>query len=198
MNNQNMRTNMQNSIEFFKNGGVVIFPTDTAYGIGCRMDREDSVKRIYDIKKRSLDNALLVLVDSIEMAQEYVEIPDSVKEKLIDRYWPGGLSIFLKTKKGRVPGIVTANTDVLAVRLPEHDEIRKIIHDVGVPIIATSVNISGEKTPYLFSEVDKNICSQVDYVLEGECTYKKESTIIDTTTMPWKIIRQGAVDIKSL
>ncbi len=187
--------NVKEAVDVFKNGGIVIFPTDTAYGIGCRMDNEISVKRIFEIKKRSLGNALLILVDSVKMAEEYVEIPEGVKERLISKYWPGGLSLFLKCKPGKVPGVVTANTPILAVRWPDHNEIEEVIHEVGVPIIATSANISGEETPYSLDQVNKALLEQVDYVMSGECTYKKESTIVDTTVSPWKIVRQGAVKV---
>lgn len=191
-----MSKNSIRAIEVFNKGGIVIFPTDTAYGIGCRMDNETSVRRVFEIKKRSLDNALLVLVNSLEMAEKYVEIPQDVREKLVNKYWPGGLSIFLNTKPGKVPGIVTANSSVLAVRWPDHKIIEKIISGVGVPIIATSANISGGQTPYSLNEVDSKLLEKVDFVLEGECTYKKESTIIDCTVEPWKIIRQGAVQLE--
>ncbi len=188
--------NTQKAIDTIKNGGVVIFPTDTAYGIGCRMDNKVAVDRIFKIKERSKKNPLLVLVDSIQMAEEYVEIPNDVKHKLLDFYWPGGLSVFFKTKKNKVPDIVTAKTSVLAVRLPNHKILQEIIHIVGVPIIATSANKSGEATPYAVDNIDDDIKRKVDMVFNGECTYKKESTIIDTTVNPWKIIRVGAVTVK--
>ncbi|MGE5041844.1 MAG: L-threonylcarbamoyladenylate synthase [Candidatus Levyibacteriota bacterium] len=187
--------NVHKTIEVFKNGGIVVFPTDTAVGIGCRMDNEASVRRIFEIKQRSFDNALLVLVDSEEMAEQYVAIPEEVKTKLIDIYWPGGLSIFFKTKLGKVSGLVTGNTDILAVRWPKHAELQNIITAVGVPIIATSANISGGITPYTIQDVNRQVLKKADYVMEGECTYKKESTIIDTTVTPWKKIREGAIKI---
>ncbi len=190
-----MNNNSTQVIKVFKEGGIVIFPTDTAVGIGCRMDDENAVKKIFNIKNRELNNALLVLVDGVNMAQKYVQIPDDVRIKLIDKYWPGGLSIFLKTKRGTVPGIVTANSDVLAIRLPDHKDMQHVIHEVGVPIIATSANISGGETPYRIEDVNKKILTQVDYVLQGSCTYEKESTIVDTTVLPWRIIRQGVVKI---
>lgn len=190
-----MDDNVKEVIEIFKKGGIVIFPTDTAFGIGCRMDDEKAVRRIFEIKQRSLDNALLVLVDGIKMAEEYVSIPDEVRKKLIDPFWPGGLSIFFQVKPGKVPGIVTANTQTLAIRWPKHEIIEQIITAVGVPIIATSANRSGETTPYTLEELDEGVVEQVDTVLEGECTFKKESTIIDATTNPWQFIRKGAVDV---
>jgi L-threonylcarbamoyladenylate synthase len=184
------------TVEVFKNGGVVIFPTDTVYGIGCRIDDEAAVKRVFDIKKRDYSKPLLTLVDSMEMAQQYVSIPKDVKQKLLDRYWPGGLTVFLKCNLEKVPSIVRSGTDSLAIRLPDNENIRTIINKVGVPIIATSANLSGGKTPYSISEIDEELISKVDFVLKGECTFKKQSTIIDGTVNPWKIIREGVVKIE--
>lgn len=187
--------NTQKAIQLFREGKVGIFPTDTAFGIGCRMDDSAAVERVFEAKQRARDNALLVLVDSLKMAEKYVEVPDDVREKLIDTHWPGGLSIFFKTKPGMVLPIVTANTNVLAIRLPDHKGIEHIIHEVGVPIIATSANKSGGVTPYTMEEIDSEMLERVDFVLAGECTYKTESTIIDTTVTPWKTIREGAVKL---
>lgn len=187
--------NVQSAIECFLNGKVGIFPTDTAFGVGCRMDDENAVKRVFEVKERALNNALLVLVDSIEMAEKYVEIPDEVRQQLTDKHWPGGLSIFLKTKKGMVLPLVTAGTDILAVRWPDHKVMEHIIHEVGLPIIATSANKTGGVTPYSMEDIDKKILEKVDFVLPGVCTYMKESTILDTTVVPWKKIREGAVKL---
>ena len=183
------------AVEVLNSGGIVIFPTDTAFGIGCRIDDEKAVKRVFEIKKRDYSKPLLALVDSMEMAREYVSILEGVKQKLLDKYWPGGLTVFLKCNLEKVPSVVRSGTESLAVRLPDHDEIRNIISQVGVPILATSANISGEKTPYLLSEVSNELISKVDFVLEGECTLKKQSTIIDCTANPWKIVRKGAVEV---
>ncbi len=183
------------AVEVLNSGGIVIFPTDTAFGIGCRIDAEAAVKRVFDIKKRDYSKPLLALVNSIQMAMQYVEIPDDVQGKLLDKYWPGGLTVFLKCNPEVVPGIVRSGTDSLALRLPDHKEIREIINRVGVPILATSANISGEKTPYSIDEVNKELLSKVDFVLNGECTYKIQSTILDCTVIPWKIVREGAVKI---
>lgn len=190
------KLNIQDAINCIKSGGVGVFPTDTVFGIGCRMDNEESVKRVFDIKKRAYDNALLVLVDSVQMATSYVKIPQDVRKKLVDVYWPGGLTIFFTCRENKVPAVVNAGTSILAIRWPKQTMIERIIQSVGVPIIATSANISGEDTPYSLSEVSKNIIAQVDFVLDGECTYKKESTIIDTTVKPWNIVRSGAVNIE--
>ncbi|MBI2195790.1 MAG: threonylcarbamoyl-AMP synthase [Candidatus Levybacteria bacterium] len=181
--------------EVLKNGGVVIFPTDTAFGIGCRIDDEKAVRRVFELKKRDYNKPLLALVNSIEMAREYVSIPKDVEEKLLDRYWPGGLTVFLKCNLEKVPSIVRSGTDSLALRLPDHTDISTVIGRVGVPILATSANISGGSTPYTIFDVNRELISKVDFVLNGECTFRKQSTIIDCTLNPWKIIRQGAVKV---
>lgn len=191
----NMNETIDKAVEVFKNGGIVIFPTDTAFGIGCRIDEVESAKRVFDIKKRDYSKPLLALVNSIEMARKYVSIPEDVQEKLLDKYWPGGLTVFLKCNLEKVPSIVRSGTDSLALRLPDHDDIRKMIKRVGVPILATSANISGEPTPYSISEVNEELIAKVDFVLTGDCTLKKQSTIIDCTVKPWKIVREGAVKI---
>src|SRR5690348_10879973 len=95
------------AIEVLKDGGIVIFPTDTAFGIGCRIDDEDAVKRLFTIRKRPETKAVPVLVSSLHMAQKYVqEVPQDVIEKLIKPFWPGALTIVLSCKKEMIPDLV--------------------------------------------------------------------------------------------
>ena len=186
---------IQQATEVFKSGGVVIFPTDTAYGIGCRMDNVDSVHKVYELRNRPKEKAVLVLVSDIEMAQKYVEISERVSEQLIKKYWPGGVTIILPCKTKTVSSIVRAEGSTLAVRMPDHTVLRKIIQDVGVPIIAPSANFSGDTTPFRLEDVNSELLSNVDFVLEGECTTPGQSTIIDCSTSDWKIVRQGVVEV---
>lgn len=185
-------------INNFKNGKVGIFPTDTAFGIGCRMDDEKAVKRVYKIRNRPKEKALLVLVSSIGMAEKYVFIPEDVKTKLINKYWPGALTIILKCKEEKVLPIVRSNGETLAVRLPNHKILTNIIEKVGVPIVAPSANFSGEKTPTVSLDIDRKLKNMVDFAMSGMCTMNGVSTIIDCTKKPWKIVRQGVVGISAL
>ena len=180
-------------VQYFKNGKVGIFPTDTAFGIGCRMDDERAVKRVYSIRNRPEEKALLVLVSSVEMAEEYVFINDEERHELIEKYWPGGLTVILKCKKEKVLPIVRSNGETLAVRMPDHEVLRNIIKKVGVPIIAPSANFSGKQTPFKLSEIDEKLKAKVDFILPGMCTMKGVSTIIDATVLPWRIVRQGVL-----
>lgn len=187
--------NISKAIQTFQSGGIVIFPTDTAYGIGCRMDDEKTVERLYEIRKRPKEKAILILVDSVEMAEKYLKkIPEDVLQ-LMNRYWPGGLTIVLPCKTEHVPSIVRAGGNTLAVRLPAHPQLVEIIRHVGVPIVAPSANFAGEATPVRLEEVSKELQSLVDFVLPGECTLKQSSTLIDCSIQPWRILREGAVNV---
>lgn len=186
---------LEKVVKSFKTGKVGIFPTDTAYGIGCRINNEDAIKRLFKIRKRSENKPLIALVSSVEMAQKYVFINDEVRKKLMSKYWPGGLTIIFKTKPGKVSNSVTSGTDTLAIRFPNHKQLCSIIKKVGVPIVAPSANFSGEPTPLNRSEVDEKLIKKVDFILSGVCTIKGVSTIVDSTVSPWEIVRQGAVEI---
>ena len=175
-------------------GKVGIFPTDTAFGIGCRMDNVTSIERIYHIRNRPKEKALLVLASSIDMVKEYVDI-DTVTQEKLERFWPGGLTAILKCKKDKVHSVVRADGDTLAIRIPNHKELLAIIQLVGVPIVAPSANYSGMATPTTFSQIDTSLFDKVDFVKDGVCTMEGVSTIVDATVTPWKIVRQGVVNI---
>jgi L-threonylcarbamoyladenylate synthase len=183
-------------VGMFQSGQIGVFPTDTAFGIGCVIDNPASVSRIFEIRHRVETKPLLALVSSIEMAEQYVTIDSEVRTKLIEKFWPGGLTIVLPCDKDKVPSQVRANGETLAVRLPNHEKICSVVEKVGVPIVAPSANFAGEKTPYSLLEVDPLLIEQVDFVMKGECTAKEQSTIIDCTMSPWKVIREGAVKLE--
>lgn len=178
-----------------REGRVGIFPTDTAFGIGCRIDDENAVARVYRIRRRPSEKAVLALVGSLAMAENYVQLTKEA-HNIIARYWPGGLTVILKCRPSKVPLNVRANGDTLAVRMPNHTDILRLINEVGVPIIAPSANFSGEKTPLTFEEVSKQLINEVDFVLTGMCTIKGVSTIIDATHEPVTVVRKGVVEYK--
>ena len=195
-----MDSEIEKAIEVLKSGGIVIFPTDTAFGIGCRIDNQESMKRLFEIRKRKKNKPVLALVDSIEMAQNYLlPIPKKVKDELVNVYWPGKLTIILQSRKDKVPNLVTGGTGTLGVRFPNSPTILELIKGIGVPIIAPSANFSGERTPFKFEELNPKLVKQVDYVLSGKTSLKRNvSTVIDCTVTPWKIVREGAVKIQNL
>lgn len=186
----------EKAIKILNQCGIIIFPTDTAFGIGCRIDKIDAIEKLFKLRKRPINQATPVLISSIDMASEYVDkIPEEVKEKLINKYWPGALTIILKAKKEKVPELVRGNGENVGLRMPNNSNLLKIIEDIKVPILGPSANFHGEKTPYEYEDLDKELLSLVDYVLEGECLIKKASTVIDCTKSPWQVLRKGAIEI---
>ncbi len=191
-----MNPSLEKAIEVFKNGGVVIFPTDTVFGIGCRIDNKKAIKRIFEIKKRKEKVPLPILISSVEMAQKYVEpFNKNVIEELINKYWPGGLTIVTKVKKDKVLEIVRSNKDTVAVRMPDDKNLLEIIEKISVPIIGTSANFHGKPSSSKLEDLDQKLLEKVDFVLPGVCKGSLSSTIIDVTRKEWKIIREGVIKI---
>lgn len=192
-----MQADINKAVKILKDGGIVIFPTDTAFGIGCRIDNEAAIKCLFEIRKKPEKQAVAVLIDSLEMVQEYLlPISEEIKEKLIKKYWPGALTIVLSCKTEKVPKLVRGEGETLGVRIPNNPVILEIIREVGVPILGPSANFHGEKTPYAFSDLNLELIKLVDFVVPGETSsVRQPSTVIDCSQKPWKILRQGAAKI---
>jgi len=189
-----MQKVIEQAVTILNQGGVVIFPTDTAFGIGCRMDKEDAIKRLFTVRKRPETQATPVLVSGAVMAKDYlVSLPQKVQERLIDKYWPGALTIVLPCQTEKVPELVRGQGSNLGVRMPNHETALAIIEQVGVPLLGPSANFHGEKTPYRLEDLDQELVKLVDFVVPGECTVKEASTVIDCSVTPWNVLRQGAI-----
>ena len=189
-----MNNTVFEAIEILKNGGIGIFPTDTVYGIGCRLDNEASLQKLFAIRNRPEEKAVLAVVDSIEMAREYLQpIPEDVKTKLMDTYWPGGLTIVMPCNTQKVPAIARGGGLTLGIRQTNHPILLEILKELRVPLVAPSANFAGEATPKTFTEVDKNLLALVDCAIDAPCGGDTPSTVIDCSVTPWKILRPGAV-----
>ena len=191
-----MELQIEKAAKVLKEGGIVIFPTDTAFGIGCRMDDQAAIKRLFILRKRPENQATPVLFDSVETIENYLlAIPQEVKEKLMDKYWPGALTIVLPCKVEKISNLVRGNSNNLGVRIPNNDITLSVIKKAGVGILGPSANFHGESPPYDFKDLNPELISLVDYVLKGECKFKDVSTVIDCSVSPWKIIREGVVKL---
>lgn len=191
-----MDKKIEEASEILNKGGIIIFPTDTAFGIGCRIDRADSIEKLFHIRKRPVSQATPVLVDGLEMAETYAKVADDVKEKLIIPYWPGALTVVCESYIKKVPELVRGGGKNVGVRMPNNKTILSLIRSAGVPVLGPSANFHGENTPHDFKELNPDLLRLVDYVLEGVCLYTNPSTVVDVTQNPWKILRQGQVEIK--
>lgn len=182
------------AIKILKKGGVGIFPTETAYGIGCRLDDQAAVQRLIKIRGRAKNKPFLVLVSSHGMARQYWQkLPPDV-EKLAKKYWPGPLTIVFFCQKDKVPVEVRANGKTLAIRLPDYEITRQLIAGVGKPLLAPSANLAGETAPFRLNEINPKLLKAVDFVLNFPCgRYKQVSTVIDCSQKPWQTLRKGAI-----
>lgn len=187
---------LSEAAKIIKQGGIVVFPTDTAYGIGCNMTNEDSVNKLFKIRKRPTQQATPVLFSSIEQVKEYVLPFDQDISSLMSKYWPGALTIVLDCYLDKVPSLVRGGGETLGVRVPNNEKILEIIELSGVPVLGPSANFHGEKTPYSYKELNKDLIKLVDFVVEGEVAVKQASTVLDCSKKPWTILRQGAIDIR--
>lgn len=186
------------AIEVLQSGGVVLLPTDTVFGICCRMDRKESVERIFAIKKRDPAQAVPVLVSSTDMVKKYV-LPFSEKvEALMEKYWPGGLTIVLPANKKTVLPLVRGSKETVGLRIPDMLSPFQIIENVGVPLVGTSANFHGKPPVKGWQDLDPALVQLVDYVLEEDALGETSSTVIDCSTNPWEIVRQGAVVVSDL
>jgi L-threonylcarbamoyladenylate synthase len=191
-----MNDQINQAVKILNQGGIIIFPTDTAFGIGCRIDNEEAVQKLFKIRKRPESQAVPVLVSDLEMAKKYVqEIPEDVTNKLIGPYWPGALTIVLKADKDKVFHLISGGGDTIGIRMPDHPTILEIIKKVGVPVLGPSANFHGENTPFEFKDLDPQLLSLVDHVVEGKCSIRQASTVIDCSKTPWNILRQGAIKV---
>jgi len=188
-----MDNNINRAITILKQGGIVLLPTDTVFGICCKIDDEKAVKRLFEIKKRDKTQAVPILVSSTDMVKEYVrEVPQKV-EQLMEKYWPGGLTVVLKAKEDKVAPLVRGLRDTIGVRIPDLLSTFQIIEELGVPIVGTSGNFHGQPVVSRYKDLDPKLIKLVDAVLEEDSLGDMASTVVDCTKEPWKIIRQGAV-----
>ena len=167
-----------NIIEVINNGGIVLYPTDTICGIGGDATNPDVIKKIYQIKEREPDKSLLILVDSYKMLQKYVEeIPLEIWEILEKSIEP---TTVIYSNPKNLPAELLAKDGSIAIRVVKNGFAKDLIKVIDKPLISTSANLSGQKAPSNFDEIDPVILQRVDYVvnLHRKTTNRKASKII--------------------
>ena len=182
---RSLSKDLKKAASILKSGGIVIFPTDTVYGIGCRFDDSKAIDKLYLIKKTPVDQNFPILVSDINQVNKLAKVTQ-VAEKLISKYWPGALTIVLESLDGLTK---------LGFRMPDSNLVKSLIAEVGVPIIGTSANFSGQTSPKTYEELDPEFMKLAGFVIKGGCQKGIESTVVDATFDPPKIIRQGVVKL---
>ncbi len=185
--------------EIIINSGIVVFPTETVYGIGGNALSIKAVMKIFEAKGRKLDNPLIVHISNKKMIEDLaLEISD-IENRLIDTFMPGPFTIVLK-KKDTIPSIVTAGLNTVGIRMPSNNIAKTIIQYTGLPIAAPSANISGKPSGTNINDIKKELINKVDCIIDGGSTnIGIESTVVKVIDNVPTILRPGRItagDIK--
>ncbi|GAI80381.1 unnamed protein product [marine sediment metagenome] len=179
-----------------KRGGLVIYPTETVYGLGCNPLDAQAVKRVLDVKGER-NKPLPVLAASIEDVEKVAFISQNGK-RLAAKFWPGPLTMVFP-KKSSLPDIVTFNYDSVGLRIPNNDVTLQLISLCGGLLIGSSANITGEEPPRNVQEISGKLKEMVDVVLDGGSTVQgTPSTVADLTLDKPKILRDGPISLKAI
>lgn len=182
-----------------KEGKLVVFPTDTVYGIGTNAYDKIACEKIYKVKGRPKYKPLIVLISDVSMLKEMVDYISPTERVLIDSFWPGSLTIKFKKKEGVLPDIVSAGDAYVRVRLIHEGLLYDLIRTAGVPIVAPSANLSGSLTGTKVENIIRELGEKVDYILNcGDIDSDMVSTIVQVENEEVLIIREGKIKKEDL
>jgi len=172
-------------------GGLVVYPTETVYGLGADASSNKAVEKIFALKGRKAEKPIPIAVNSIDMAHQIAELTPAAE--VLFKFLPGPLMIIVKVKPN-VSKLITAGTGKVGLRVPDHPVALKLIDFVGGPITSTSANLSGKPAPLTVKEALEQLGGKVDIALDaGKCKLGVPSTVVDATTRKLKILRKGPI-----
>lgn len=174
-----------------RKGGTAVYPTETVYGIGVDAFDEESVEKMYDIKKRPRDKPVSIAVEKIEKIEKYATVKSKKTKDFLEEFLPGPVTPLLPVKCDSFPKHIVSNSGLIGFRIPDNSTTLELLCNFS-PITSTSANFSGKKEARKVEELDNKFIKKVDIVLDGKkCKYGKGSTVVDTTS--WEIVREGVM-----
>jgi len=181
--------------EVITGGGVVVYPTDTFYGLGADPRNVAAVRRLFDIKGRPVGQPILLLIGHPEDVRNWAASISPAAEELIRRYWPGPLTLIFKSRGDVIPEL-TAGTGTIGLRMPGSTLTRQLLAFLGAALTGTSANISGVPSPRTAEEAASALGDRVDLILDGGTAAGMEpSTVVDVSAEPVRLIRPGAAKL---
>lgn len=187
------KENLSGAAELIKKGALVAVPTETVYGLAGNGLNENAVKDIYEVKGRPAIKPLSLMIPSPDDMEKYCESVPKAAKSLAQRFWPGPLTIVLNSKD-IVPEIVRAGGKTVGLRCPDHEKTLELLKLSALPFAAPSANPSGEESPKSAEKVREYFEGKIGGIVDGgRCSIGKESTLIDMSSLPYKILRQGAL-----
>jgi L-threonylcarbamoyladenylate synthase len=184
-------------LSFLERGGVIAYPTDTAYGLGADALRDAAVRDIFRIKGRAEEKPILVVVDSMKMLGQVAHASDDVL-RVTARFWPGALTVVLPAVS-HVPAALTAGTGTVGVRWPNAPFALRLLQGLGRPLTATSANRSGRPAAITADEVRAQLEDSLEILVDGgQLPARGGSTVLDMTSRPAALLREGPVSFEAL
>ena len=181
MSDEKLKEEVRKACEILKNGGLILYPTDTIWGIGCDATNEEAVQRVYDLKHREDSKAMLVLLDDVGKLASYVEVPDVAYDLLEVNDKP--MTIIYPNAKNLAKNLI-AQDRTIGIRITSETFTKALLYRFRKPIVSTSANISGEPSPRCFAEISDAVKTAVDYVVD----FRQEET---ANPAPSSIIKLG-------
>lgn len=193
VNELNIEQVLHYTVDILKNGGIVVYPTETFYGLGVKFDMEDSLKKLYDIKQRPEEKAMPLIIANKELLTVITASMNKTAVSLMDRFWPGPLTLIFPAKEN-LSEYITAGTHKVAVRIPGESFALYLAITASFPITATSANLSGTSPAQDAETVIRYFGDKIDLIIDGGTTSGGlPSTIVDVTGDEIKLLREGAV-----
>lgn len=177
-------------VEVINNGNIAVVPTDTVYGIIGDATNIDVIHKVYEVKKRDYSKPLILMVSSIDMLEKYVLEVNDIEKKLINRYWPGKLTILFK-KNSNIDDLITSGSNLVGIRYPDNKELNELMDKLNKPLISTSCNISSKEVITSIDMLEEDISKHVSYVYDGGILSDTSSTIVRVNDGKIEIIRDG-------
>jgi L-threonylcarbamoyladenylate synthase len=183
--------------EHLSNNGIIAFPTDTVYGLAANALSAEAVRRIYQLKGRDFHKPLVLMCADIAAAQKLTAPWGKDVLDVARRYWPGALTLILTRDPKKVPDNVVAGGNTVGIRIPDHKDLLCLLAALPFPLAVTSANRSGAKESTRAEDVNKIFDDTIDGIINDDAAIKDgmPSTVMDVTSKPWKVLRQGTLVI---
>lgn len=191
---RNIKQILRKAVDILKGGGIIAYPTETFYGLGVKFDMTDSLKRLYEIKQRPLKKAMPLIIGNRNLLSVIAASMDNAAISLIERFWPGPLTVIFPAKEN-LSEFITAKTRKVAVRMPGNSFALRLAEYAGFPVTATSANPSGARPAQDMETIKRYFDDELDLIIDdGPTPGGLPSTIVDVEGDEIKILREGAIE----
>lgn len=189
---------LKKCVNIIKNGGIIIYPTDTVYGIGCNVWNEEAIKKIFEIKNRNYNKPMNVLCSDMKDIESLVLEVNEKEKEIVNSYMPGACTLVINKKRKEVSDILRAGLNTVAVRIPNNHIAIELIRECGFPLVSTSANVSGEDSATEIEKIVAEFKDKVDVIIDGgKSKIGVPSTIIQVDNKEIKVLRQGSLEIEA-